>query len=249
MYYAIRNTAAKGVYTNKELFKEKLKQYKGCSFKEFTSKNERDKALEWAGVRDIADAKQQVVPSETKKKPIKKVQQTQKQMSIKEIPALQQIFDEYKKLGYKIVTLHLPRERDTSGYFEVHITLQEHYYDKVDGSLWPQYFDNRERRNDTNLYYNKAFYEKQFEGALQRIKDRNALGLLSPNKYKILGDFLFLKSYGAPQRNGTDYSYTTNDLTINIHEIIKITASGHWGLNNRYLNLTSDMLKDFKANK
>ena len=79
-FLAIKSENGKGVYLckNKQEKSAILKQYEGCSNRTFSEK-EKDKALEWANVKEVANRPQQVVntPSNTSKKQAKDVPESE----------------------------------------------------------------------------------------------------------------------------------------------------------------------------
>lgn len=79
-FLAIKSENGKGVYLckNKQEKSAILKQYEGCSNRTFSEK-EKDKALEWANVKEVANRPQQVVntPSNTLKKQAKDVSESE----------------------------------------------------------------------------------------------------------------------------------------------------------------------------
>lgn len=79
-FLAIKSENGKGVYLckNKQEKSAILKQYEGCSNRTFSEK-EKDKALEWANVKEVANRPQQVIntPSNTSKKQAKDVSESE----------------------------------------------------------------------------------------------------------------------------------------------------------------------------
>lgn len=99
-FLAIKSENGKGVYLckNKQEKSAILKQYEGCSNRTFSEK-EKDKALEWANVKEVANRPQQVVntPSNTSNKQAKDVSESE----------FIDTLNELKNMGYSAARIFL----------------------------------------------------------------------------------------------------------------------------------------------
>lgn len=251
MYYAIRTGEYKGVYKSKELYKEKLKKDPKASTRIFEKEKQKNEALKWADVKEIADAKQQVVNEPKKKKekvavtaqPLFNLSKEELKMLVdagveralkekdvskpKEIHPVEQMLNDLKDKGVYCVDIEM-----NSGKTHT-ICLRNHYYKNEyykNNGIWHS-FENNYKVKD-------SYYDHKLKELLNM--DEAILVLKSIN-YTFKDDFIFFESnpiLEAEKYNGRDcYFYFRNrQFILNTNNIASISASGHYKLGDRWLD-------------
>lgn len=202
MFYAIRNTEAKGVYDNKNLFQEKLKECPTCSHRKFENKQE---AINWAGVNGLANAKQQVsIQKDEIKNPLKK------------------IIAQYENEEYKIVEITLANNES------IRISLEEAYYSSRE-------FDREKRNgimhqyNGLNTHYLDQYYP---ENAIKTLGKSEMEYLdecfVTIRNCDTKAPYMGNENNHYPRK--VQFHHQHYMRTINVSQIVSVKGCGYWGL-------------------
>ncbi len=267
-FLAIKSENGKGVYLckNKQEKSAILKQYEGCSNRTFSEK-EKDKALEWANVKEVANRPQQVVntPSNTSKKQAKDVPESE----------FIDTLNELKNMGYSAARIFL----NDGTNFTITINAAPYYANLnsagIDGhhlgdlsnysgirdsfnALRKYYEDNYYREKDYPSYEDFVYkYLKNLRTAPNYNLEKITVPIyntLPAAKIVVHGKFIVIdKYYDKAQFKNTGSSYYGNrsavinildesnvkkDLVINTESITKIVP-----LNNEWVITDKNWLK------
>ena len=267
-FLAFKSENGKGVYLckNKQEKSAILKQYEGCSNRTFSEK-EKDKALEWANVKEVANRPQQVVntPSNTSKKQAKDVSESEFIDTINEL----------KNMGYSACRIFLNDGTnftitiDTAPYYaNLNSTNRDgHYLGDLSNypgirdsfnALRKYYEDNYYREKDYPSYEDFVYkYLKNLRTAPNYNLEKITVPIyntLPAAKIVVHGKFIVIdKYYDKAQFKNTGSSYYGNrsavinildesnvkkDLVINTESITKIVP-----LNNEWVITDKNWLK------
>ena len=261
-FLAIKSENGKGVYLckNKQEKSAILKQYEGCSNRTFNEK-EKDKALEWANVKEVANRPQQVVntPSNTSKKQAKDVSESEFIDTINEL----------KNMGYSACRIFLNDGTnftitiDTAPYYaNLNSTNRDgHYLGDLSNcsgirdsfnALRKYYEDNYYREKDYPSYDDFVYkYLKNLRTAPNYNLEKITVPIyntLPAAKIVVHGKFIVIdKYYDKAQFKNTGYITVINildesnvkkDLVINTESITKIVP-----LNNEWVITDKNWLK------
>ena len=261
-FLAIKSENGKGVYLckNKQEKSAILKQYEGCSNRTFNEK-EKDKALEWANVKEVANRPQQVVntPSNTSKKQAKDVSESEFIDTINEL----------KNMGYSACRIFLNDGTnftitiDTAPYYaNLNSTNRDgHYLGDLSNcsgirdsfnALRKYYEDNYYREKDYPSYEDFVYkYLKNLRTAPNYNLEKITVPIyntLPAAKIVVHGKFIVIdKYYDKAQFKNTGYITVINildesnvkkDLVINTESITKIVP-----LNNEWVITDKNWLK------
>lgn len=267
MYYAIKAGENKGVYISKKLYKEKLKQTPGVPARIFKKESQKKEALKWAGVRGLADERQEPVKETNKPKKevgaapqlftvsrdelkmlvdagiergLKDKESNQEGCLARKLHPIETIIDDFKKKGVYCLDFEMTNGKTYT------ICIRKHYYKSYDTT-----YDYAWKGIEKHLSNKSADYQFYLD---ELTKKQAPFIVLEPNDYEIIDTFIRFKFSpdlkAEKKRRSEHYAFyfSEEQFVLNINNIVSIRPRNHYGLDDRWLDETifEDVLSHYK---